>query len=396
MRATSQNLRIRTVLVALFTTGMTGWQKRNGVFRYIGEGRPWNVRIATTTDELKAAWADRGNFDGLLVSAPNLDADLCGFAGTDIPTVLFNLNLPKSSPLFARKTGVVFLHHDSASIGAVAAQHLLSTGVLRSFVFLAPGESAPWADQREDSFAAALSKCDFALTRLTTAQDAVASVSTLRALPKPIGLFAASDKIALHAVSLGRAARLRMPDELAVLGVDNDESICESTTPTLSSVATTPETLGYEAARQLDQLMQRANRPTRDITIGCKPSVFVRESTPGGTPYGPLVEKALAYIESHATDGIGPNDVAKHLGISRRLLDLRFAQVQKRSVLSIIQDRRLACVQRELLAATSTIQELSLKCGYGSPNHLKKIFKERFGVSMRDWQGQRPDKGGSY
>lgn len=389
MRANLQTPRIRTVLIAIFTTGMTGWQKRSGVFRYIGEGRPWNVQIATTTDELRTKWSSRGSFDGLLVSAPNLDADLCGFAKTDIPTVLFNLNLPKTSPIFARKTGVVFLHHDSSSIGALAAKHLLSTGLMRSFAFLAPDESVPWADQRESSFAAALANCGFAHTRLTVTRDPEASARTLRSLPKPIGLFAASDTIALHAISLGRTARLRIPDELAILGVDNDESICESTTPVLSSIATTPETLGYEAARLLDQLMQRANRPTRDVTIKCRLDVVTRESTPSGSPHGHLVEKALAFIESHATDGIGPNDVASHLGISRRLLDLRFAEVQGISVLSAIQDRRLDCVQKALLEATSTIQEISFKCGYGSPNHLKKVFKQRFGISMREWQSRR-------
>lgn len=389
MRSNRQKLKVRTVLVAIFTTGMTGWQKRSGVFRYIGEGRPWNVQIATTADELKSAWQSHDKFDGLIVSAPDLDADLCGFANTDIPTVLFNLNLPIRSPIFARKNGVVFLHHDSASIGTLAAQHLLSTGLMRSFVFLAPNGTPVWSAQREASFAATLSKCGFAYAKLTARQDAEDAVRTLHSLEKPVGLFAASDKIALQAVSLARAASLRVPEDLAILGVDNDESICESTTPTLSSIATTPETLGYASAELLDQLMRCPNRPNRDVTITCKPNVVARESTPDGTPYGPLVEKALVYIDAHATDGIGPNDVAKHLGISRRLLDLRFAQVQRRSVLSVLQDRKLARVQQELQTATSTIEEITQRCGYNSPNHLKKLFKARFGMSMRHWQNRQ-------
>lgn len=367
---------------------MTGWQKRNGVFRFIGEGKPWNVHIAATPDELRAAWRVREELDGVLLSAPNVDADLCGFAETDIPTVLFNLNLPSSSPIFRRKAGVVFLHHDSGSIGELAARHLLNAGTMRSFAFLAPTESAPWSEQRESSFAAALAKCGFGYTRLVAAQNFPLAVKRLRSLERPIALFAASDRTALQAFALGRAAGLRMPDELAILGVDNDESICESSTPTLSSIVTGPEILGYTAAQLLDQLMSCPHRPTRHVTLRCRLDVAVRDSTHGCTPHGPLVEKAVSYIEAHATDGIGPNDVAKHLGISRRLLDLRFAQIQHRTVLSLIQDCRLRSVQQKLLFSKAPIEEISYACGYNSPNHLKKIFRQRFGMSMRQWQTQ--------
>lgn len=378
--------RTKTVLIALFTVGMTGWQKRSGVFRYIGEGKPWNIQLATSVEELKSAWNKRDELDGMLVSAPNLDADLCGFAKTDIPTVVFNLNIPASSPIFSRKSGVIFLHHDSSTIGTVAAQHLLSSGVIKSFVFLSPSEAAPWSNQREAAFADTLSKCGYSYMRLTATQDHAETLGILKSLPKPIGLFAASDRTALHAIALGRECGLRMPHDLAILGVDNDESICESTTPSLSSIATAPEALGYAAAQLLDQLMAKPSKPVKDVTLKCKLTVASRESTFGSAPHGPLVAKASSYIEAHATDGIGPNDVAKHLGISRRLLDLRFAQVQHRTVLSAIQDAKLRSVQKQLMSTTASLEEITRICGYGSPNHLKKIFKERFGMSMSQWK----------
>lgn len=388
MNTTHRPSRLKTVLIAMFIPGMTGWEKRSGVFRYIGEGKPWNVQIATTAEELRGAWERRHQLDGILLSAPNIDADLCGFARTNVPIVIFNLNIPASSSIFSRQTGVVFLHHDSSAIGTAAAQHLLSSGVLKSFVFLAPSEDVSWSNQREAAFANVLSRCGYSYTRLTATQEHAATVRTLQSLPKPIGLFAASDKIALLAMAIGRESGLRVPHDLAILGVDNDESICESTIPSLSSIATTPEALGYAAAQLLDQLMARPSRPTRDVTLKCRPNVTIRESTLGSTPHGPLVEKASSYIEAHATEGIGPNDVAKHLGISRRLLDLRFAQVRQRTVLSTIQDAKLENVQKQLLNATATIEEITRACGYASPNHLKKVFKSRFGMSMRQWRQQ--------
>lgn len=377
---------LKSVLIAVFTTGMTGWQKRNGVFRYIGEGKPWNIQIAATIEDLRAAWCKHSEFDGILLSTPNIDANLCGFANTNIPIVIFNLNIPCSSPIFSRKTGVIFLHHDSNAIGTMAAQHLLSSGVIKSFVFLAPSETSPWSDQREAAFADSLAKCGYSHTHLTVSQDHANAIRTLLSLPKPIGLFAASDKTALHAIAFGRECQLRMPHDLAIIGVDNDESICKSTSPLLSSIATAPEALGYAAAQLLDRLMAKPSRLPQDVTLKCKPTVTIRESTLGSTPHGPLVEKAMSYIEAHATEGVGPNDVAKHLGISRRLLDLRFAQIQHKTVLSAIQDTKIRNVQSQLLNATVSIEEITRNSGYGSPNHLKKIFKSRFNMSMRQWQ----------
>ena len=376
----------RTILVAINMFGLTGWQKRNGVFRYIGEGKHWNVLFALSDAELKAAWRSRDKIDGVIMNMPNVDPSLCGFAETDIPTVLFNLDLAPSSPVFARKTGVVFLHHDSATIGEMAAQHLLSAGTFRSFVFLAPTGRPLWSEQRGKAFSAVLKRCGHSCMRLDASQEIAEAVQTLRGLEKPIGMFAASDKTALQAFALARAAALRVPDELAILGVDNDESICESTKPALSSISTDPESLGYAAAQLLDGIMARPRCRARSVNLRCKLRVVARGTTPGISPYGRLVEKAVSYIEAYATDGIGPNDVAKHLGISRRLLDLRFSQILHRSVLSLIQDCRLKIVTRKLAARTSTIERVTEECGYASPNHLKKLFKRRFGMSMRQWQ----------
>lgn len=366
--------------------GLTGWQKRNGVFRYIGEGRPWNVKLATTTAELGSLCEDNARIDGMIVSMPDIGPDICGFADTDIPTVLFDINLPRTSSVFSRPKGVVFLHHDSGLIGETAANHLLSTGAFRSFAFLSPPNPAPWAEEREKTFSANLGKCGFGYAKVTAGSDPSDAARTLLSLPRPIGLFAASDRTALAAFAIASAAGMDIPDELSILGVDNDESICESTSPSLSSIAVAPDNFGYMAAKLLDELISRPERPSRNVTVKGMPSIVERGSTPGAKPYGHLVEKAIAYIKRHATDGIGPDDVAMHLHISRRLLDLRFSQTGRGTVLSAINGHKLQAVERMLLNTSHTIDRISQECGYGSPNHLMKIFKERHGMSMREWR----------
>ena len=387
-KSLGKDLKSRNVLIAISTTGLTGWQKRNGVFRYIGEGRPWNVRLAATTDELKSFWENRSKIDGLIVSMPDINPDLYGFADADIPIVLFNINLAHTSHIFSRPRGVVFLHQDSGLIGEAAANHLLASGIFKSFAFLAPPNPAPWSEQREKTFSLNIRKCGFPCTSLALDSSSSDLTQTLLSLQRPIGLFAASDKIALAAFSIAETAGLKVPEELSIIGVDNDESICESTSPALSSIAVVPDRFGYMAAKLLDELISHPGRLSRSVTLKGMPSVVERGSTPGTRPYGHLVEKAIAYIKYHATDKIGPNDVATHLKISRRLLDLRFSQMGQGTVLSAIRSHRLQAVGRMLLETSHTVDRISQACGYGSPNHLMKVFKHEFGMTMREWRNQ--------
>ena len=381
-------MKSRDVLIAISTIGLTGWQKRNGVFRYIGEGKTWNVRLAATTDELKSFCENRSKIDGLIVSMPDINPDLYGFADTDIPIVLFNINLPRTSHIFSRPRGVVFLQQDSGLIGEAAANHLLSSGIFRSFAFLAPPNQAPWSDQREKTFSQGIKKCGFPYTRLALDSGSSDLAQALLSLQRPIGLFAASDRVALAAFAIAEAAGLKVPEEISIIGVDNDESICESTSPALSSIAVAPDRFGYMAAKMLDELISHPRRPSRSVTLKGMPSVVERGSTPGTKPYGHLVERAIAYIKYHATDKIGPDDVATHLNISRRLLDLRFSQTGRGTVLSTIRSHKLQAVAEMLLETSHTVDQISQACGYGSPNHLMKVFKREFGVTMGGYRAR--------
>ena len=207
----------RNVLVAVSTMGLTGWQKRNGVFRYIGEGRPWNIRLASTTAELKLYCDSEAQIDGMIVSMPDIDPDICGFADMDIPIILFDINLPRTSSIFSRSRDIVFLHHDSGLIGETAANHLLATGSFRSFAFLSPPNPVPWAEEREKTFASSIEKCGFTCAKLKANSDPTEAAQALLSLPRPIGLFAASDRIALTAFAFAKTTGLKVPEELSIL-----------------------------------------------------------------------------------------------------------------------------------------------------------------------------------
>ena len=132
-------------------------------------------------------------------------------------------------------------------------------------------------------------------------------------------------------------------------------------------------------------MMQGRNSPKRTLLVGVK-KIVQRESTAEQSHSGRLVQKAVAYIDRHALEGIGVRDVVKHLKCSRRLADLRFRELQGRSILDAITERRLDEVKRLLAGTRDKMDVIASACGYRNPTYLKNLFKKQFGMSMRDFR----------
>jgi LacI family transcriptional regulator len=183
------------------------------------------------------------------------------------------------------------------------------------------------------------------------------------------------------------SARLSAPADVAVLGIDDEELVCENATPTLSSIRPDFVRAGKTAAAALEKLMRsRCSRPTATVVIHGGNEIMRRASTPAETMSGPLVQKALAFIERHARRGIGVRDVQEHLKVSRSLMDLRFREVRGESVLSVILSARLAELKRLLRETNDSIESITRRLGWNSPNYPKNLFKRKYGMSMREWR----------
>jgi len=194
------------------------------------------------------------------------------------------------------------------------------------------------------------------------------------------------DTRAAQVIECCRRLGLKIPKQVSLIGVDNDRVICDFTVPPLSSISLDHEQVGVRAAAQLAAMMLR-KAPSKRKTVKCPAkTVVVRETTRPLSPSGQLVHNALAFIDLHACEGIRVTDVVKHLGVSRALADLRFREVENRSILDTIIDRRLAEVVRLLFSTHYSITRISLVCGFKNPKHLKRLFKSRYGSSMREYR----------
>ena len=277
---------------------------------------------------------------------------------------------------------------DDGEIGFKAADYFMSIGRFSSFGFVPAYAYKEWSVKRGRAFALRLKrkghKC---LTFAHGNADAKDIGAWLKDLPKPAAVFCAWDALAAEVASAARAAKTKIPSQLVLLGVDNDEFYCTSTSPQISSIEFDAENEGCAAMELLRKIMAaRKSGSSRTICCGSVKRIVERESTRPPAPTAYLIERAMKFISENATKGIGPNDVAAHLGVSRTLLDLRFRETGNMAVGRQILEKRLATLSSMLRRSKVPISRMIKECGFGSVNHAKAVFKKRFGTTMREWR----------
>ena len=372
----------KKVFIALRMAGIAGQEKLSGVFRFLGDNHDWDIRLVRTASEFTADAVRRAiddRYDGFIVSIPGTEKPAALLSDTMIPTVVMDIHSPF---LEKRHDNIAFIRNSSAEIGRTAANHLLSIGKCRSYAFVHNPSVMQWSIDRCKAFRETLRDNGFWCHELK-------SPDGLQKLERPVGVFAANDDRGYDVIEFCHTHRIRVPEDAAVLGINNDTLICENCHPRLSSIQPDFEKEGYLAAETLSRMMQDTGEAaTRRLNnVGVK-AVIRRESTAELSQSGKLVQKALAYIRQNALRGISVDDVARHLKVSRRLADLRFRELQDTTIGETIIRLRLEEVKRLLRGTKEPIDVIAATCGYENPNYLKNLFKRRFAMSMREFRGR--------
>ena len=386
------------ILLAIPTNGSDGRLRLEGIGRFASRRPHWDLkffrsRTGFNDEEVKALLSDGRGIDGCILAAYTPAVDSLLEAG--VPCVAALENLHERLKRYASYRAVFI---DNAEIGAAAAEHFKSLGCFSSYAFVPAPPAIRWSLERKAAFRAAADRrakffefpeTDFEMTNLSGENGIQmregALEGFLRALPKPAAVFGANDILAMQVIKACRAAKLKTPSEVAVIGCDNDELICQNTKPQLTSIQPNFDLAGFTAAKMLDDLM-RGKKVSKEPAIIGKVKMFARSSTCNLPPSVVLVQHAMDFIREHATDGISTSDVVEHLRVSRSLLDLRFRQLRNESVMDAILDERLAAVKHALRTTDRKILAIGRECGFGNHDYLKRLFKKRFGMSMREWR----------
>jgi LacI family transcriptional regulator len=285
--------------------------------------------------------------------------------------------------------GVAHVLTDSAAAGRLAAEHLLGCG-FKNFAFCGPTHFM-WSQARGESFQAHLAQTGRPVhffdaqaegTGTSWGTQHRALSRWLESLPKPVGVMACNDDYAQHVVAACKAAGLHIPDQVGIIGVDNDELVCELASPPLSSVAINFERAGFESARLLDQWMRHGKIPQPARINAPATHVVPRLSTDILAVEDPQLLKALRFIRDHARENIGVADVARAGGLSRRALENRFRWELGRSILQEIRRIRVDLIARMLIETDLPVSHIAESLGYENLQHIARYFRQEKNLSL--------------
>jgi len=306
----------------------------------------------------------------------------------DVPIVLLEHD-PEMNP-----NGVSSVNNDATQIAVRAAEELIATGVT-NFSYVPHATRAYWNRQREKDFSAILRQAGrrfepwgetpFA-SRFSKAQQDRLIAARLKAFPKPIGLFCANDQVAERILTVAASIGLVVPNDMTVIGVDNDSFICENTTPTLTSLQPDFRAGGYAAARLLQRTIESPHAQPCVETYGVS-EIVRRLSTQRQAGGDALVARARRLIAAGCSDpSFRTGTLVRQLNCSRSLLEMRFRDETGCSIREEVQRLRLAKAMELLRNPRQSITPVPSLCGYASDSLFKRLFKRTTGLTMREWQ----------
>lgn len=350
-----------------------------GVISYIREHESWSVFLPEQERGARPpAWLERWKGDGIIARIET----------EEIAEAVCKTGLPVVDVSAARRVlDVPWVETDDSAIARLAAEHLMERG-FRNLAFCGEPDFN-WSKWRCESFQLIVQQrgCEFfnftSETRYSPTynwdREKQRITDWLDQLPKPVGIMAAYDIKAQQLLDICREMNISVPEEVAVIGVDNDELLCNLSTPPLSSVIPDTHRTGYEAARLLDRLMAGEKVPGEAHLIEPM-GVAARQSSDVLAIDDRDIAAAVRFIREHACDGINVKDVLRVVPLSRRVLESRFRRIMGYTPHEAIVKHRLNRVRQLLRETELPLAAIAERAGFDHVEYLSVTFKRHFGV----------------
>jgi LacI family transcriptional regulator len=281
------------------------------------------------------------------------------------------------------------LFTDEAAVGRMAAEYFMERG-FKYFAYCGFDDMI-WSQQKGDSFKRTLGEFGFetcvyrqprAKHLCKADKEQILIAKWLKLLPKPIALMTCNDDRSVDILAACKMADIKVPGEVAILGVDNDELVCGLSYPQLSSIALSTKRTGYEAALVLDKLMKRQEIAENEKEVCISPlHIVTRQSTDIMAIEDQQVAEAVQFIRKNSRKIIQVNDVAQAVGLSRRALEQRFRKVLARSVHEEIKYTRVNQMANILISTNLPLSKIAQLLGYPHASNISRYFKQQKGIS---------------
>jgi len=377
----------RRIALVIESSGAAGREILRGIARYARENGTWSIyHEPGHIPDVVPRWLNRWRGDGLLVRVRN----------AKMAARLKRIHLPVVDVL-GNLAGMPFplVQVDDRAVAQLAAEHLLERG-FRHLGFCGIGDSL-WSRRREQAFVDLVApRCRSCSTYVLPRRDSLEWFSEVyrkglaewvQSLPKPAAVLACNDRAGHRVLEACRSRGVAVPEEMAVLGVDNDETICQLCDPMLSSIIPVHDQVGYQASQLLDRLID-GQAPPRGPQFLAPSRIAVRHSTDVLALEDADVAAAVRFIRQRACRGIGVEDVARHVALSYSTLNRRFHRALARSIHEEIMRAKIERV-RELLAETQMpLARIAQVAGFEHQEYLGAVFKAQTGYTPGEYRGQ--------
>jgi len=377
---TDSKKRHSRVALLIETSRSYGRGLLRGIGSYIRTHGSWSVfHQERSLHDPPPSWLKNWDGDGIIARLETREL-VRGVRRLGLPTV--DLRGRYALP------GIPVLDTDEKIVAQMAAEHLLDRG-FEHFAFCG-FNGATYSERRLRFYSAYLADRGLPVhVFLTPGRSRIGAIWTgeaqgivdqdslaawLSRLPKPVGLFACNDVRGQQVLNACRDKKIVVPEEIAVIGVDNDIMLCELCDPPLSSVVPDTEKIGFEAAKLLDRMM-KGEKPTNLKTLVKPLGLKTRQSTDTLASTDRDTARAVRFIRNHARDGINVDDVVKQLGISRSTLERRLRRLAGRTPKQEIMRVRLEHVKRLLRETDYPVSIVARMTGFAHPEHLHVTFR---------------------
>ena len=343
-----------------------------------GNGNRGKIKTLEWLKELITFW----NPDGCIVMGDVVDPLRDSENFSNIPTVYCDA-LPELV-----SEGANLISVDSSAIAECAARELLTSG-LDSFAYVSYPNEYAWCEERKKCFHGIIEMNGkkFSSARLPNnhcKSDTVKFRRWLNALPKPVGVLAANDKVAEEIVIISQRCGFSIPRDIVLLGVDNDEHRCENSSVSISSIEPEFRKAGFLAGELLEKVMV-SRQEGQLVKFGVN-GIVKRASSWVMNKFDKQVIQGVEYIRRHACEGIGVEDVVKAMECSRRYADMKFSEILGWSILHEIRKTKVQEVKKLLCTTNSHFSAIADMCGFNSCDDMRRTFRQFEGLSLSDWR----------
>jgi LacI family transcriptional regulator len=373
---------MKRIVLLVETSREFGRQLIIGIARYSRLNGPWTfykeqIGLKSSIPHL-TSWKP----DGIIMRDSLIKNELLELK---IPTILVqhDSSCPKNLPVI--KT-------NSLSIAKMASEHLIEKG-FKNFAFCG-FDNYEWSNKRKLYFTQYNDEAGF-MTHIYFSPKSIKiydweneqrHVSEwIKTLPKPVGMLACNDDRGQHILEVCKRIGFKVPEDVAVIGVDNDPMICEIGDPPLTSIALNVESAGYEAAKLLDQLINKKKIVGKQIMVN--PSHIVqRQSSDILAVNDTEVALAIQYIRNNTKNKILVKDVVETTNISRRTLEKRFRKTIHRSIYDEIRLVRVELISKLLIETNLPISQITSFFNFTDVEHISRYFKKEKGIGLREFR----------